>query len=122
MATSCDYERFARLRRTDRRAYNAEKKKIRDRIEEVIEARYVPRLRERIVMRVTGTPATNERFCRAPEGNSYGAALTPANVGPNKKPRRSALENLWLANATAGFPSVSGAIGAGVRLFEEGPR
>ena len=122
VATSCDYERFARLRRTDRRAYNAEKKKIRDRIEEVIEARYVPRLRERIVMRVTGTPATNERFCRAPEGNSYGAALTPANVGPNKKPRRSALENLWLANATAGFPSVSGAIGAGVRLFEEGPR
>lgn len=119
VATACDYHRFATMRATDRRAYNREKKMIRDRILDVIAERYVPRLRDRLVMRVTGTPATNARFCRAPEGNSYGAALTPRNMGPHRRPFRSKLDNLWLANATAGLPSVAGALGAGVRLYEE---
>ncbi|HEY8079965.1 MAG TPA: NAD(P)/FAD-dependent oxidoreductase [Labilithrix sp.] len=119
VATACDWARFAALRRDDRRAYNALKKKIRDRILDVLEASYVPRLREHLVMRVTGTPATNARYVRAPEGNAYGAALTPRNVGPARRPFKTPLENLWCANATAGFPSVAGAVGAGIRLYEE---
>lgn len=119
VATACDYGHFAELRKRDRRAYNAEKKKIRERIVEVIEAQYVPRLSEHIVMRVAGTPVTNARFCRAPQGNSYGAALTPKNMGAFRRPFRASVDNLWLANATAGLPSVSGAIGAGMRLYEE---
>lgn len=119
VATACDHNRFADLRRMDRSAYNREKKKLRDGILDIIAERYVPRLRDHLVMRVTGTPATNARFVRAPEGNSYGAALTPRNTGPHRRPFRSSLENLWLANATAGFPSVAGAVGAGIRLFEE---
>jgi phytoene dehydrogenase-like protein len=119
LATAVDHARFARLRREDRRAYNVEKKKIVDTLLEIVEARYVPHLREHLSMRLAGTPATNERFCRAPLGNAYGAALVPANVGPFRGPYRSAVENLWMANATAGFPSVAGAIGAGTRLFEE---
>ena len=78
----------------------------------------MPRLRDHLVMRVTGTPVTNERYCFAPKGNSYGSALTPANVGFGRRPQR-ALDNLWLVNATAGFPSVAGTIGAGLRLFDE---
>jgi all-trans-retinol 13,14-reductase len=119
VATACDHGRFAALRKRDRRAYNAEKKRIRERILDILEATYVPKLRDHLVMRVVGTPATNERFCRAPAGNSYGAVLTPANVGPGRRPFRSSLENLWLVNATAGFPSVAGAIGAGMRLHGE---
>lgn len=119
VATACDHTRFAALRRDDRRAYNAEKKQIRERILDILEASYVPKIRDHLVMRVVGTPATNARFCRAPEGNSYGAALTPRNMGPQRKPFRSSLDNLWLVNATAGFPSVAGAIGAGMRLYEE---
>ena len=119
MATACDYRRFADLRQRDRRAYNLEKKKIREGLFDVLEQHYVPRLREHLVMRLTGTPATNARFVWAPEGNSYGAALTPRNMGPQRRPFRSALDNLWLVNATAGFPSVAGAIGAGMRLHAE---
>ncbi|HEU4535335.1 MAG TPA: hypothetical protein VFS00_14505, partial [Polyangiaceae bacterium] len=119
VATSCDHAHFARLRARDRRAYNQEKKKIRETILDVIEARYVPRLRDHLAMRVMGTPATNERFCRAPAGNSYGAALTPRNVTLAKGPYRSALDNLWLVNATAGFPSVAGTAAAGIRLYRE---
>jgi phytoene dehydrogenase-like protein len=70
-------------------------------------------------MRLTGTPATNERFCRAPAGNAYGAALTPENVGIGRGPVRTSLENLWMVNATAGFPSIAGTVGAGIRLYEE---
>ncbi len=119
IATACDHRRWSALRARDRRAYNVEKKILRERILDVVEANYVPSLRKHLVMRVAGTPATNERFCRAPEGNSYGAALTPRNMGPTRAPFRSRVENLWLANATAGFPSVAGAIGAGIRLYKE---
>jgi phytoene dehydrogenase-like protein len=119
IATACDYARFATLRRDDRRAYNLEKKKIRERILDIIDAEYVPNIRKHIVMRVTGTPASNARFCRAPEGNSYGAALSPRNMGVHRRPFRASLDNLWMVNATAGFPSVAGAVGAGIRLYEE---
>jgi phytoene dehydrogenase-like protein len=119
VATCADYARFAALRRNDRRAYNAEKKRIRDRILDVIEARYVPRLRDHLALRIVGTPVTNERFCRAPAGNAYGAALVPRQVTLGRRPFRTALENLWMANATAGLPSVAGAMGAGMKLYEE---
>jgi all-trans-retinol 13,14-reductase len=119
LATAVDHARFARLRSTDRRAYNREKKRIVETILDLVEARYVPGLRDHLSVRLAGTPATNERFCRAPAGNSYGAALTPANMGAERGPYRSAVENLWMANATAGFPSVAGAAGAGMRLYEQ---
>lgn len=119
VATSCDHARFDRMRREDRRAYNHEKKKIRETILDLLEARYIPRLRDHLAFRLTGTPATNERFCWAPAGNSYGSALTPANIGPRRRPWRTSLENLWMVNATAGFPSVAGTVGAGMRLHRE---
>lgn len=119
IATSCDHARFERLRREDRRAYNLEKKKIRETILDLLEARYIPGLRAHLVFRLVGTPATNERFCWAPAGNSYGSSLTPANVGLRRKPWRTSLENLWMVNATAGFPSVAGTVGAGMRLHRE---
>jgi phytoene dehydrogenase-like protein len=119
VATACDHAFFAALRMQDRRAYNREKKKIRDTILDILEAHYVPRLRDHLVMQVVGTPATNERFCGAPAGNSYGASLVPKNVTLNRKPYRTSLDNLWIVNATAGMPSVAGAIGAGARLYQE---
>jgi phytoene dehydrogenase-like protein len=117
-ATCADYGYFAELRHRDRRAYNVEKKKVRDAMLDVIE-RYVPRVREHIVLRVIGTPTTNAHFCGAPEGNAYGATLDPAHVTLGRRPFHTSLENLWMANATAGLPSVSGALGAGMQLFGE---
>ncbi len=119
IATSCDHDTWARLRKGDRRAYNKEKKKVRERILDVLEAQYVPGLHDHIALSLSGTPATNARFCRAPAGNAYGAALTPKNVGFGRGPYRTPLENLWMVNATAGFPSVAGVMGAGLRLYEQ---
>lgn len=119
IATCCDYTRFARLRRNDRRAYNVAKKELRERILDVVDQRYVPGLRDHLALRIAGTPVTNERYCWAPQGNAYGAALTPAHVGIHRKPLGTPLENLWMVNATAGFPSVAGTVGAGIRLYRE---
>ncbi len=119
VATACDHDHLARMRVRDRRAYNLEKKKIRETILDVLESNYVPRLREHLALRVMGTGATNARFCRAPFGNAYGAALTPANIGVHRRPFRTSLDNLWMVNATAGLPSVAGTIGAALRLHQE---
>jgi all-trans-retinol 13,14-reductase len=117
IATSAPYQAWRQLRDTDRRRYNAEKKKVRDRILEIVEERYVPGLREHLAIRVMGTPVTNARFCGAPEGNAYGAALTPRHVGLGRVSSETPLSNLWLANATAGYPSVAGTVKAGLDLY-----
>jgi all-trans-retinol 13,14-reductase len=119
VATCAEHSMFAELRRRDRRAYNAEKKRIRERMLDVIESGYIPHLRDHLALHLVGTPATNERFCRAPSGNAYGAALVPQHVTLGRRPFRTELDNLWMVNATAGLPSVAGAIGAGMRLYGE---
>jgi len=118
-ATCADYAYFAELRHRDRRAYNVEKRKVREAMLDVVEANYLPHLRDHLSLRILGTPTTNAHYCRAPEGNAYGAALDPAHVTLGRKPFHTSLENLWMANATAGMPSVSGAIGAGMELYRE---
>jgi phytoene dehydrogenase-like protein len=119
VATCCDYKRFARLRRENRRAYNVEKKKLRETILDVLEARYVPQLRRHLSFRMAGTPSTNERYCWAPAGNAYGANLTPNNVSFRRRPWKTSIDNLWMVNATAGLPSVAGTVGAGIRLYRD---
>lgn len=116
IATSAPYAPFKRLRDEDPTRYHQLKKRIRDRIIRIVEERYVPGLSRHVVRSVTGTPATNERYCRAPEGNAYGSALTPANVRRKRVSHETPLENLWLVNASAGFPSIAGTVGAGMEL------
>ena len=115
VATAADYAHFAALRSEDRRAYNAEKKRIRDQIVGLIESEYVPDLGRHLTVRVMGTPATNARFCRAPLGNSYGSALTPLQVR-RRVPAETPFSNLFLVGATAGFPSIGGTVKAGLDL------
>tara|TARA_R110002096_G_scaffold171490_3_gene344390 strand:- start:10644 stop:12200 length:1557 start_codon:yes stop_codon:yes gene_type:complete len=117
VATSCSYEEFAKLRMTDRKAYTKAKVKVRDRILEVIEENYIPNLRKHLAMKVAGTPTTNEFYVRAPKGNAYGSNLTPTFMFP-RIPKQSPLANLWMVNASAGYPSVGGTVGAGIRLYE----
>jgi all-trans-retinol 13,14-reductase len=118
VATSCRYEYFAALRNRGEEHYRREKIRVRDRILDVLEERYVPGLRKHIAMRVAGTPLTNEQFCRAPRGNAYGSALTPANTWPRIS-FDTPIRNLFLVNATAGYPSVAGTVSSGTRLYEQ---
>ncbi|MEZ4220587.1 MAG: NAD(P)/FAD-dependent oxidoreductase [Polyangiaceae bacterium] len=119
IATSAPWQRFHALRESDRKQYEAQKKRARDDILRVVEERYVPNLGRHIVRRVTGTPATNARYCWAPEGNAYGAALTPENMHPTLRSFETPFRNLWQVNATAGYPSIAGTIGAAMTLVDQ---
>jgi all-trans-retinol 13,14-reductase len=118
VATHASYSQWSALRERDPRAYRREKKRLRNHLLDVIETRFVPGLRDHIDVFALGTPATNERFVRAPQGNSYGAALTPEHVTTGRRPIQ-ALDNLWLVNASAGWPSVAGTVGSGTRLAHQ---
>lgn len=117
IATACSYEHFSALKAVGSSVYNAAKLKVRDRILDIVEERYLPGLREHIVLKVVGSPTTNARFCWSPDGNAYGAALTPDNVGLSRIPFATPIPNLYLCNATAGYPSVAGTVRSGQRLF-----
>jgi phytoene dehydrogenase-like protein len=119
VATSAPYTYFKDLRDRDRAGYNREKKALREQLVSVIEAALVPNLSKHIVHRVMGTPATNARFCGAPDGNSYGSALTPKNVNGARVPYETPIPNLFQVNATAGFPSIGGTVKSGIELYEK---
>ncbi|MBL4686447.1 MAG: NAD(P)/FAD-dependent oxidoreductase, partial [Nannocystaceae bacterium] len=118
IATSCDYAYFEALRRRSERDYSKAKTKIRDRILEIVEQRYIPGLRKNLSIRVAGTPLTNERYCWAPQGNAYGSLLSADSAWPRVAPE-TPFDNMYMVNATAGFPSVSGTVGSGLRLFKQ---
>jgi all-trans-retinol 13,14-reductase len=118
VATACDYAHFEALRNKDRRAYNREKTKVRNAMLDVLEAGYVPDLRRHLAIRVAGTPTTNEHFCWAPRGNAYGAALTPAHTRWPRVDFETPIRNLFLVNATAGYPSIGATVASGMRLYD----
>jgi len=64
------------------------------------------------------TPCETESILRAPEGNSYGRALTPDQV-MKKIPWRGLLPNLYLVGAYVGFPGVSAVVHSACRVYEE---
>jgi len=118
VATACSYRHFRELKDRGGHDYTREKTKVRDRILDLIEEQYLPGLRAHLDMKVVGSPTTNEDFCWAPLGNSYGSALTPEHVGPSRVPFETPYRNLFLCNATAGYPSIAGTVRSGQRLFE----
>ncbi len=117
VATSCDYEHFAALKRRGHKAYSKEKTRVRDRILDILEERYIPGLRSHLAMKLAGTPLTNERFCRAPRGNAYGSNLSADAIWP-RVPHETPFDNLFMVNASAGYPSVGGTMSAGLRLAD----
>ncbi|MFI5306922.1 MAG: phytoene desaturase family protein, partial [Polyangiales bacterium] len=116
IATGCDYAHFEALRAKNRSAYTKEKLAVRDRIMEIVEASYVPGLRSHLAMRVAGTPLTNAQYCRSPLGNAYGTALTPEQL--QRVDFETPIPNLYFVNASAGYPSIGGTVGSGMRLYE----
>ena len=115
--TVAAYEPFRALRATDRAAYRKRKKLVAERILDVLETHYIPGLRKHLVKKVAGTPATNERYLRAPRGNIYGSSLTPANVDFGRLKFLTPLPNLFFTGASAEFPSIGATVVAGSRLY-----
>lgn len=117
LLTVADYDRFHHLKIADARAYREKKQQIFDAMLDVLERRYVPNLRKHLCFKMTGSPTTNERYCLSPAGNSYGSAMTPANVGPGRLDHRTSLGGFYFCNASSGFAGFTGTIWTGCRLY-----
>lgn len=115
--TVCGYDAYRRLRDSDRAGYRQLKKKVLDRILDVLETHYAPGLRRHVVFKLAGSPTTNVRFLWAPAGNIYGSELTPANVDFSRLKFLTPIPNLYLTGASAEFPSVGATVVGGSRLY-----
>lgn len=118
LLTVADYRRFLHLKLDDPRAYREAKQAIFDAMIDVLEERYVPELRKHLSVHVLGSPTTNERFCRAPAGNSYGASMVPRLIWPGRLDHRTSIAGLHFCNATSGYAGFTGTIWTGCRLYE----
>ncbi|MGB7416230.1 MAG: NAD(P)/FAD-dependent oxidoreductase, partial [Thermosynechococcaceae cyanobacterium] len=66
--TVANYDYFRELQGSDRKLYTQKKEEILEHLLDVVEAHYIPNLREHLVFKITGSPTTNERFCGCPQG------------------------------------------------------
>jgi all-trans-retinol 13,14-reductase len=117
--TVANYDYFKNLYITDKPAYRQKKKQILNAIIDTVERHYVPNFRKYLAFKITGSPATNERFCWSPQGNSYGADLTPENFGPGRLNYKSSLKHFYFCNASSGYPGFAGAFWTGAHLYQE---
>jgi phytoene dehydrogenase-like protein len=116
--TVANYQYFKELRESDRKAYNHKKQEILDSILDVVEAHYVPNFRKYMVFHITGSPTTNERYCWCPEGNSYGSALTPRNMGLGRLNHETSLKHFYFCNASSGYPGFAPTVWTGALLYQ----
>jgi phytoene dehydrogenase-like protein len=116
--TVANYEYFKSLQAISRKAYARKKEEILEAILDVVEAQYIPNLREHLVFKITGSPTTNERFCWCPSGNSYGSSLTPRNMGLGRLNHETSLKNFYFCNASSGYPGFAPTFWTGAILYQ----
>ena len=117
--TVANYDYFKNLKETDKKAYRAKKAEILDFILDVVEKNYIPNLRKHLVLKITGSPTTNERFCWCPQGNSYGSNLTPHNMGIGRLNHQTSLKNFYFCNASSGYPGFAPTFWTGASLYQK---
>lgn len=116
--TVANYQYFNQLRQSDRKAYYHKKAEILEAILDVVEQRYIPKIREHFVLKLTGSPTTNERYCWCPQGNSYGSSLTPKNMGLGRLNHQTSLNQFYFCNASSGYPGFAPTFWTGAMLYQ----
>jgi phytoene dehydrogenase-like protein len=74
--------------------------------------RLIPGLRDAIVTTHIGTPLTNVRYVRQPQGSLYGREQTVMNQMQRRKPT-TPIPNVFLAGAWVGGGGMTAAVGSG---------
>ncbi len=118
LLTVANYSLFKDAKLRNQKTYLQYKKEIYTALLDVIEKRYVPNFREAVCFKMLGSPTTNESFCLAPEGNSYGSNMTPQNTRFNRLGFKTSIDNFYFCNASAGYAGFTQSFGNGARLYE----
>lgn len=118
IATLTDYQSFKDAADRDKREYKRKKDALAEHIIDLVEKRYIPNFRDHIVMKVVGTPTTNEDFVLNPEGSAYGSKMTPERMtGFNALKEDTPWENLYWCNQSSGYPGLYGTVSTGMQLY-----
>ncbi len=120
ICTVANYEYWKTLKLRDPKAYNIKKKEVLDHLLDVVEKIYVPEIRKHLVLRMTGSPTTNERYVNSPYGGCYGVNLTPRNFKFSRSlGSNTSLNNFYFCSAASGAGGFSGTISTGIQLYEK---
>ena len=116
--TVANYNWFKQLKYRNNRQYVLEKKAVYDRMIEIIERDYVPNFSKHVSLKVMGSPTTNESYCLSPQGNSYGANMTPKNMTIFKLNHETSFDNFYFCNASSGFAGFAKSFTNGADLYQ----
>lgn len=108
---------FARWRHQPPGAHDADYARLKaDLTERMLDAidRFVPGLRDRIVLQALGTPLTNVHFLHATRGGIYGTEKTLRNLGPFSFPVHTHLRGLYQCGASTIAPGINGVTHSGL--------
>lgn len=117
VATAANYDFFKDLHERNPHQYRAQKRALTDILLEIVERKHIPNLQRHLALKVVGTPTTNDDFCFAPFGNSYGSHLTPHNMGLKRLKAETPWENFFWCNASSGYGGVYGTALTGATLY-----
>jgi phytoene dehydrogenase-like protein len=118
LLTIANYSHFKQLKFRNNKDYTRKKREIYDAMVRVIERDYVPNFSKHVCLKLLGSPTSNESYVWAPEGNSYGANMTPQNMGLFKLGFKTGFRNLYFCNASSGFAGFAKAFQNGAQLYE----
>lgn len=94
------------------------KSRVAERMIDVVEERYIPNVRKHIAVKTIGTSTTNEDFVLAPNGNAYGANMTPEQVSRKRLKAKTPFENFFWCNASSGWAGMYGTVSTGISLYQ----
>lgn len=117
IATVTNHAHWQKWLDEDEALYRRKKKELSERLIDLVEKYYIPDLRKHIAIKVVGTNTTNESWVRAPEGNSYGSAMTPKQIGLGRLKAESPWDNFKWCNASSGFAGFHGTTSTGMKLY-----
>lgn len=119
MVAPCSYRFFRQLRSESEPAYQQAKHQYAENIIQVLESEYVPGLSKHILVKVIGSPLTNEHYVRAPQGNCYSTPLDPKHVNLRRLNYRSPFPNLYYVGASSCLPGFATIIHFACMLYEK---
>jgi len=117
IAAYCEYKPFKDAQDKNYAEYAKLKQKIANRMLEIVEEKYIPNLKQHIVVKTVGTSTTNEDFVLNPTGSAYGATMTPEQVSMKRLKEWTPFENFWWCNASSGWAGMYGTVGTGADLY-----
>lgn len=117
IAAYTEYQPFKEAKDRSYAEYTKLKFQVADRMMQIVEEKYIPELRKHIVVQTIGTSTTNEDFVLAPEGNAYGADMTPEQVSGTRLKARTPFHNFFWCNASSGWAGMYGTVATGLNLY-----